>query len=70
MSTKKLQIIGSLGNNIELDTTLSQEGKAADAKTVGDKFTALVGDVAVSTQIDNAIAQKSQVQIVTWEADD
>ena len=39
---------------IELpDTTLSQEGKPADAKAVGD-----------------ALAQKSQVQIITWEDDD
>lgn len=36
MSTKKLQIIGGLGSNVELDTTLAQEGKAADAKAVGD----------------------------------
>ena len=39
MSTKKLQIIGELGNNIDIDTTLTQPGFAADASTVGDKFT-------------------------------
>ena len=53
MSTKKLQILGTLGGNVELDTTLTQEGKAADAKAVGE-----------------SIAQKTQVQIITWEADD
>ena len=37
----------------ELDTTLTQKDKAADAKVVGD-----------------ALAQKAQVQIITWEADD
>jgi hypothetical protein len=30
----------------------------------------LVGDTAVSEQIGEAVAQKSQVQIITWEADD
>ena len=30
----------------------------------------LVGDKAVSEQINTAVAQKSQVQIITWEADD
>lgn len=40
-------------SGFELDNTLTQEGKAADAKAVGD-----------------AIAQKSQVRFVIWEADD
>lgn len=31
------------GGNVELDTTLTQSGKAADAKAVGDKFTELTG---------------------------
>jgi hypothetical protein len=30
----------------------------------------LVGDISVSEQIDNAVAQKSQVQIITWGDDD
>lgn len=29
-----------------------------------------VGDTSVSEQITAAVAQKSQVQIITWEADD
>jgi hypothetical protein len=70
LSTKKLQIIGSIGGNVELDDTLLEAGKAADAKAVGDKFADLVGDEAVSEQINNAVAQKSQVQIITWEDDD
>lgn len=58
MATKKLQILGNLGgSNVELDSTLTQEGKAADAKAVGDA-------------INSAVEQKSQVQIITWEADD
>lgn len=52
------------------DTTLTQSGVAADAKAVGDKFSDLIGDTAVSTQIENAVSQKSQVQIITWEDDD
>ena len=42
-----------------------------------DAVSGLVGDKAVSEQItgvveplQNAVAQKSQVQIITWEADD
>lgn len=41
----------------EIDTTLSVEGAAADAKTVGDAISALnalVGDTPVSDQITNA----------------
>ena len=30
----------------------------------------LVGDTAVAEQINSAVAQKSQVQIITWEDDD
>lgn len=41
MFTKKLQILGSLGSNVEIDDTLTQSGLAADAKTVGDKITEL-----------------------------
>lgn len=40
MSTKKLQILGSIGGNVEVDATLAQEGKAADAKAVGDAILA------------------------------
>ena len=30
----------------------------------------LVGDTSVATQITDAVEQKSQVQFITWEADD
>jgi hypothetical protein len=67
LSTKKLQIIGSLGSNVEIDTTLAEEGKAADAKAVGDALvlkadqtsfnvlSGLVGDIAVAEQVNTAI---------------
>lgn len=42
-------------NPPDIDTTLSVSGAAADAKSVGD----LVGNTAVSTQIANAVANKS-----------
>jgi hypothetical protein len=42
------------------------EGLKTKVQTISN----LVGDSAVSTQIDTAVAQKSQVQIITWEADD
>lgn len=55
MSTKKLQIIGNLGSS-DADTL---DGKhASEFATVSDVETlkSQVGDTAVSTQIDNAIA--------------
>lgn len=58
MSTKKLQILGSLGSNVEVDSTLTQTGKAADAKAVGDAISnlnTLVGDTSVSDQITEAL---------------
>ena len=33
-------------------------------------MSSLVGDTAVSEQINTAVAQKSQVQIITWGDDD
>lgn len=57
MSTKKIQILGSLGMG-DADTL---DGKhASEFATPSD----------VSEQISNAISQMSQIQIITWEADD
>ena len=42
------------------------EGLKSKVNTVSD----LVGDTSVSEQINSAVEQKSQVQIITWEADD
>ena len=42
------------------------EGLKSKVNTVSE----LVGDTSVSEQITNAVSQKSQVQIITWEADD
>jgi hypothetical protein len=39
-------------------------------KTMVNEVSSLVGDTSVSTQITNAVAQKSQVQIITWEEND
>ena len=39
-------------------------------KSKVNTINALVGDTAVSEQITDAVAQKSQVQIITWGADD
>ena len=39
-------------------------------KSKVDEINDLVGDTQVSQQIEDAVAQKSQVQLITWEADD
>lgn len=51
-------------------TTAEKEKLAALSVDKVNNLSALVGNTAVSTQITNAVAQKSQVQIITWEADD
>lgn len=49
MSTKKLQILGSFG--AEVDASLSIDGSAADAKATGDAIGAL--DVVVAGKADS-----------------
>ena len=57
MATKRLQIIGNFGSggSVELDTTLTQAGKAADAAAVG---TAL-GDIEAA--LDSIIAIQEEL---------
>lgn len=69
MSTKKLQIIGSLGSS-DADTLDGKHAEEFAAASDVEELKTLVGDEAVSTQIEEAISQKSQVQIITWEVDD
>lgn len=68
--TKGDYIRGDIISAIPTDMTLAKEGHVADSKAVGDKFAEMVGDEPVSTQIDKAVAEKTQVQIITWGADD
>lgn len=51
-----------------LETALMELINGIDKKV--DTVSGLVGDIAVSEQINNAVAQKSQVQFIIWEADD
>lgn len=70
MSTKKLQLVGSL-NNIEIDTTLTRPGYAADAYEIGEKLNEmnvqinhvdeLIGDKSVAEQIGEVMVNKSDV---------
>ena len=50
--TQRVDNLPSGGSDIQLDTTLTQSGKAADAKAVGDKFK----DYATKTYVDSAVA--------------
>ena len=42
------------------------DGLSEQVESIGEK----VGDISVSEQISDAVSQKSQVQIITWEDDD
>lgn len=71
MATKKIQILDSLIKQAENANMLG--GKTVDEFALAMDFEALkslVGDSAVSEQIDSAITSKAQVQFITWEADD
>ena len=48
---------------MELDTTLTQSGVAADAKAVSDAIGALVGDIPVATQIAEAVTFMTDEEI-------
>lgn len=71
MATKKLQIIDSLIKEAKNADTL--DGKHAEEFAAASEVETLksqVGDKSVSEQINTAIAQKAQIQIITWESDD
>lgn len=69
MSTKKLQILGSLGI-ADADTLDGMHADEFAASSDFEQLKTLVGDVAVSEQILSAISQMSQIQIITWEEND
>ena len=46
-------VVVNAGGNIELDTTLTQSGVAADAKAVGDRLIAM--DVATKQYVDSQL---------------
>ena len=64
------QINDVAGGTVELDTTLTQQGKAADAKAVGDKIGQVKADL-VDLQEGGYIADAQQIQtkINAWLAD-
>lgn len=69
----EITVSGSGVNNIELDTTLTVAGAAADAKAVGDALDGKMDaakEVAITEYVDNAVAQKAQEQLIIWEAND
>ena len=71
MATKKLQILDSLIKQAENADTL--DGKHANEFALASEVEVLqekVGDNTVSEQINNAVAQKSLVQFITWEEND
>lgn len=49
---------------------LSDKADKSDVEASLNAVSILVGDTSVATQISDAISQKSQVQIITWEDDD
>jgi hypothetical protein len=65
MSTKKIQIIGSLGSNVELDNTLTESGKAADAKAVGEIAAEMNSSIQANAE---AIAQFVSIDLTEINA--
>lgn len=57
-------------HNSAYDTKGAASAVQENLNVVSAKFDSLVGDKSVSEQINSAVAQKSQVQFITWEADD
>lgn len=57
-------------NGGDADTLDGKHASDFTSSTDFESLKTLVGDETVSEQINSAIAQKSQVQIITWEADD
>lgn len=54
------EVLTFINDNINIDTTLAQEGVAADAKTVGDKFAQIESALdAYITDIDTLIGGES-----------
>ena len=71
MATKKIQILDSIIKQAENADTL--DGKHAEDFALSSEMQVLQGYVGgrnVSTQIEEAIAQKSQVVFYTWGEDD
>jgi hypothetical protein len=68
MATKILQIVDTLVKDAD-----TLDGKHAEEFALVSDIEALqiqVGDGTVAEQISTAVAQKTQVQIITWGADD
>ena len=55
------ELAAALGDDPNFATTIVTQIGSLETK---------VGDAAVAEQINSAVSQKSQVQIITWEADD
>ena len=68
MSSKKLQIIGSL---VEVDPTLAQEGQAADAKATGDAINSLQAIVGETLEeIENYLPLSGGIITGTLEVEE
>lgn len=60
------QINDVAGGTVELDTTLTQQGKAADAKAVGDKIGEIKADLsAINTATSDDVGKALKVKTVT-----
>ena len=75
MSTKKIQIIGNIATKDDIASVQSDisalevavDGKANQATTLSGYG---ITDAYTKSDVDTAVAQKTQVQFITWEADD
>lgn len=75
MSTKKIQIIGNIATKDDIASVQSDisalevavDGKANQATTLSGYG---ITDAYTKSDVDTAVAQKTQVQFITWEAED
>ncbi len=71
MSTKKLQIVGSMISQSDWNQTdETQADYIKNKPQIDNELTEGSENLITSGAVADVLGQKSQIQIITWEADD